>query len=271
VVPEKNLVDRSTAPQTVASLAEDLDRLGLPAGETVLVHSSLSSLGWVCGGAVALVEALLSVLGPGGTLVVPTHSDDLSDPAQWANPPVPESWWDTIRATMPAYRPASTPTRGMGAVPEVVRTWPDARRSDHPQVSFAAVGPASLRITGGHSLADGLGEGSPLARLYELDASILLLGVGHDRNTSLHLAEYRSGVRARVQQSGPVLVEGERAWVSWTDIDLDVDDLAPLGADLDRAGLVHVGSVGNASARQMKQRRVVDYATEWFRRRQPPR
>jgi aminoglycoside 3-N-acetyltransferase len=266
-VPEKTSIDHSAAPQTVESLAHDLGRLGLRSGGTVVVHSSLSSLGWVCGGAVAVVEALLSALGPAGTLVVPTHSGDLSDPAEWANPSVPESWWATIRATMPPFRPATTPTRGMGAVPEVVRTWPGARRSDHPQLSFTAVGPQASRVTGAHSLADGLGEGSPLARLYELDAAILLLGVGHDRNTSLHLAEYRSGVRRPVQQSGPVLVDGERRWVTWSDIDLDESDFVPLGADLERDGLVHRGPVGAASARLMQQRLVVDYATAWFRRR----
>lgn len=130
-------------------------------------------------GGVAVVEALLSVLAPGGTLVVPTHTSDLSDPAGWSNPPVPESWWPTIRATMPAFRPAVSPSRAMGAIPEVVRSWPGAWRSDHPHVSFAALGPDAAAVTGGHRLADGLGEGSPLARLYELDAAVLLLGVGH--------------------------------------------------------------------------------------------
>ncbi len=212
---EQSVVDASASPVTADSLAADLRRLGLRPSQTVLVHSSLSSLGWVCGGAVAVVEALLAVLGSGGTLVVPTHTGDLSDPSGWANPPVPEAWWETIRANMPAYQPASTPSRGMGAVPEVLRTWPGAWRSDHPHLSFAAVGPDGSRITAGHELADGLGEGSPLARLYELSALVLLLGVGHDRNTSLPLAQYRSGRAARVRQSGPVRAQGPRRWTSW--------------------------------------------------------
>lgn len=117
----------------------------------------------------------------------------------------------------------------------------------------------------GYELADGLGDGSPLARLYDLDALVLLLGVGHERNTSLHLAQYRSDTGPRIQQSGPVLVHGERRWVSWPDIDLDADDFPALGVDLEQAGLVRVGTVGQAAARLMEQRTVVDHATRWFR------
>lgn len=76
--------------QTRASLAAALRDLGVRPGETLLAHTSLSSLGWVCGGPVALVQALLDAVGPDGTLTVPTHSGDNSDPAGWSAPPVPE-------------------------------------------------------------------------------------------------------------------------------------------------------------------------------------
>lgn len=268
-MPERAVVEGSARPVTTRTLQHDLTVLGLRPGGTVLVHTSLSSLGWVCGGAVAVVEALLAALGPDGTLVVPTHSSDLSDPADWADPAVPEGWWSTIRETMPPFRRATTPSRGMGAVPEVVRTWPGAVRSAHPHVSFAAVGPLARRVTADHRLADGLGEGSPLARLHELDAQVLLLGVGHDRNTSLHLAEYRAGVGARVRQAGPVLVAGERQWVGWDDLDLDMDDFVSLGAALEATGVVRVGAVGQAAARLVPQRAAVDFATGWLRDHRP--
>jgi aminoglycoside 3-N-acetyltransferase len=103
--------------------------------------------------------------------------------------------------------------------------------------------------------------------LYESDALVLLLGVGHDRNTSLHLAQYRSQSRPQVRQSGPVSIDGVRHWVSWPDIDLDEHEFVALGAELSEAGRMRVGMVGQAGAELMRQRQLVDFATEWFRGR----
>ena len=96
-------------PFTRENRISDLGALGLVAGDTVLVHSSLSAIGYVVGGAQAVVLALLDVLGAEGTLVVPTHSGDLSDPSRWEDPPVPVDWWPVIRETMPAFDASLTP------------------------------------------------------------------------------------------------------------------------------------------------------------------
>lgn len=85
------------------SIAGDLRRLGLREGATVLVHSSLSRPGYVAGGPQAIVLALLDAVGPAGTVVMPAHSSDRSDPSEWANPPVPPEWQQIIREEMPAY------------------------------------------------------------------------------------------------------------------------------------------------------------------------
>jgi aminoglycoside 3-N-acetyltransferase len=110
----KHIVQATSHPRTKDTLKEDLRRLGITPGMTIIVHSSLSSLGWVNGGSVAVVQALIETVTEEGTIVMPSQSVDLSDPSEWGNPAVPREWWETIRETMPAYDPAYTPTSGMG-------------------------------------------------------------------------------------------------------------------------------------------------------------
>lgn len=255
---------------TVMSMGADLRRLGLGSGMTVMVHSSLSRLGFVVGGERAVVDALLDVLGPSGTVMMPTHSTDLTDPAGWRNPPVPESWWSPIRDAMPAYDRALTPTRDMGAVAEHFRHRPGVIRSDHPTVSAAAVGPNARRLVDDHELDRGLGEGSPQARLYDIDGHVLLLGVGHANNTSLHVAEYRATPpgRALSVQRSPVVIDGARTWVDHDEIDED-SDFDRIGIDFAATGLQRSGSVGSGTAHLMRAREIVDFATDWLRAHAP--
>jgi aminoglycoside 3-N-acetyltransferase len=189
---EAELVQRTGFPLTAHSLADALRRCGMAEGQTVLVHMAMSKLSWVVGGAQAVIMAFLDVLGPTGTLMMPTHTTYNTDPAEWQHPPVPESWWQTIRNHTPAYDPRTSPTRIMGAVPELFRTWPGVIRSAHPVTSFAALGPNARYLIDDHVLEEETGERSPVGRLYELDGEVLLLGVEHWNNTSLHLAEYRA-------------------------------------------------------------------------------
>jgi aminoglycoside 3-N-acetyltransferase len=265
---ERDAIDRTgESPVTAERLVDDLQRLGVTSGKTLLVHSSLSSLGWVCGGAVAVIDALKSAIGSGGTLVMPTHSADLSDPKHWNNPPVPRSWWQTIRDNMPTYDADLTPTRGMGRIPETFRKQAGVFRSDHPQFSFAARGPNARRLTADHQLESGLGERSPLSRFYSLRGWILLLGVDHSCNTSLHLSEHRAKTARRrtVRNGAPVNEEGTRRWREFEELELDASDFDRIGADFAaELGLVQQGRVGHADGLLMPQRELVDFAKVWM-------
>jgi aminoglycoside 3-N-acetyltransferase len=265
---ERKAIERAgECPATIDSLRSDLLALGLRSGMTVLVHSSLSALGWVSGGPVAVILALEMVLGDGGTLIMPTHSTDLSDPAHWQNPPVPQAWWEVIRETMPAYDPDLSHTRGMGIIPETFRKQRGVIRSSHPLDSFAARGAAAHFICADHSLDYGLGERSPLARLYESEGWVLLLGVGHENNTSLHLAEYRAEYASKkvVINGAPILVEGNRQWVKIQDIDLNSDDFMTIGADYEtETSQVLRGYVAQGEAMLMPQKTLVDYGVQWM-------
>ncbi len=266
---EGQVVCKTKMLATVESLQADFKALGVKKGMVLLVHSSLSAIGWVCGGAVAVIIALQEVLGDTGTLVMPAHSTDLSDPRQWENPPVPESWWQTIRETMPAYDPDLTPTRSMGKIAETFRKQSGLLRSVHPQSSFCARGPQASSIVNNHALAYGMGENSPLARIYDLGGFVLLLGVGHSSNTSIHLAEYRADFPSKrvVQEGAPISQAGSRTWTTFEDIDVDDSDFDRLGADFlrsDAGKVVQHGKVGIANCQLMPQRAIVDYAVNWF-------
>ena len=94
---EGQVIQKSKMPVTVDSLQEDFTVLGVDSGMVMLVHSSLSAMGWVNGRAVAVIIALQHVLGSTGTLVMPAHSTGLTDPNGWKNPLVTRSWWHSIR------------------------------------------------------------------------------------------------------------------------------------------------------------------------------
>jgi aminoglycoside 3-N-acetyltransferase len=263
---EEKIIRRTTTPLTVTALAERLRACGLAEGQTVLVHLSMSKLGWVIGGAEAVILALRAAVGDTGTIMMPTNSSSNTDPCEWQHPPVPEAWWQMIRDHTPAYNPSTTPTRGMGVVPELFRTWPGAVRSAHPAFSLAALGPNAEQLVAGHALNEDSGDRSPLGRLYELDGHVLLLGVDHWNNTSLHLAEFRADYpgKRNIRTGSAMLVNGRRQWVTYETLEGHPEDFGEIGVAFDRAHKVVVQHIHDAGVRFFRQRLVVDFAIQWM-------
>jgi aminoglycoside 3-N-acetyltransferase len=267
---EKELLAPAVAgrhPVTRSRLAHDLRKLGLAEGAIVIVHTAMSRLGWIVGGSQTVIDALRDVLGESGTLVMPAHSSQLTEPSRWQAPPVPESWWDVIREQLPAYDPDLTPTRNMGVVAETFRRLPGVLRSGHPHVSFAALGPKAQAVLQDHPIGCMFGERSPLAVLYELDAAVLLLGVDHGNDTAIHLAEYRSEFPGKAfhEEGAPMMVDGRRQWVRFEDLAVRDDDFAQLGETFARdTAAERRGPVGWGEGRLAPMRAVVDYAEQWL-------
>ena len=265
---EADLIARTgPSPVTSASLAADLRRLGVEPGGLLVVHASMSRLGWVAGGAPAVLHALLDVVGADGTLMVPAHTNHLSDPAGWSNPPVPEAWWREVRESMPPYRADETPAPWMGALADTVLRRRDAVRSSHPHYSMAALGPLAHELCDTHALDWSIGADSPLGRVGDHGGHVLLLGVGHGSNTSLHVAEVggRWGAAHVVEGGAPAIVAGGRRWVTWQDVEYDEGDFEAIGAAFAAAtGLERVGPAGHGEARLMPQRELVAFARQWI-------
>ena len=256
----------SPEPVTPASIVRDLRALGVKEGMLLNVHCAMSRLGWIVGAAQTVIAALSESVGPHGTLMMPTHSAQLSDPGNWRMPPAPEGWWETVRREMPAYDPARTPTRNMGAVPETFRSYPGVHRSNHPQTSHAALGPLAAEIVRTHPLDCLFGDESPIGKLYALDGNVLLLGVNHSNNTVLHLAEERADFpsKSRHGEGAPMIVDGHRRWQTFQPINVSDDDFTELGEAFAETGLEARGRVGAAVARLMRAREVVDFAVPWM-------
>lgn len=258
-------ISSPATPITKEHLVADLRALGLDDGATVMVHTSLRSLGWVIGGAQTVLEALREAVGEAGTIVMPSQSWQLCDPAFLQE--APEEWWPTIRENLPFYDPATSPSQTMGIVAELFRTTPGACRSPHPNRSVAAVGPKAARITATHPFDAPVGEESPLAALVALEAQVLLLGVGAGKMTALHLAEYRASYPSKrtIRNGVAQLIDGKREWVAWDELDVHDEDFVEVAdAFAGDTDLVRRGVVGNADAQLIPVRPLVDYATEWF-------
>ena len=280
----KSIIENTKRPNTISTLLHDLRVLGIAEGDIVLVHSSLSALGWVCGGVPAVVAALLNAVGGSGTIVMPSFTIDNIDPAVCGdyppaepdqdNPPdrgrlfplpVPKEWHDIIRDNIPAYDKVISPcSKGLGRIAEYFRTYPGTLRSDHPGVSFTANGIHAQQIVGNHPLSPNFGMVSPLGVLYRLGAKVLLLGTSYKRCTTFHLSEDLSEKFPKITHSSVIMENGVRVWKSYENYDCDDSKFNALGEACEREGLMHLGKVGSADCKLFDMKTVVDFGVKWI-------
>ena len=241
-------------------------KLGVEQGQSIEVHTSLSSLGFVCGGPQILIEALLETVGEEGTIMMPTQTWKNLDPATGVHWEEPKEWWQIIRDNWPAYDKDITPTNTMGAVAEMFRKWPGTLRSDHPARSVAAWGKYAKYLTENHDISNIFGEGSPIGKLYEVDGYVMLIGTGYDKNTSIHLADVRANYPGKhnCTEHSAVMENGARVWKAYETLFVDGEDFEQIGEAFEKAYPVKKVSLGNGTIRFMKQRDIVDFAVEWI-------
>jgi aminoglycoside N3'-acetyltransferase len=221
-------------------LRDQLQNLGVRAGAVLLVHTSFRAVRPVEGGPLGLIEALGDALGPDGTLVMPAWSGDDDQPFD------------------PATSPAS---RDLGVVADTFWRMIGAVRSQHC-FAFAARGPAAGLITGDPLPLPPHIPASPVGRVHELDGEVLLLGVGHDADTTLHLAELLAGVPYRVPKHCTVVVNGRPQRIGYGENDHCCERFALADEWLRSRGLQAEGSVGHARARLVRARDLVAVAVE---------
>ncbi len=239
-------------------IIDGIKNVGIVNGDTVMVHTSLSSMGFVCGGPQVVIEALLEVAGADGTIMMPTQSWKNLDPEAGVHWEEPKNW--------PAYDKKITPTNTMGAVAEMFRNWPGAFRSNHPARSVAAVGKNAEYLTKDHDLSNIFGIGSPIDKLYQLNGKVLLIGVGYDKNTSIHLADAIASYPSKhnTKEGSAIMVEGKREWVTYETLYVDGEDFEEIGMAFEKSHKVIESSIGNTVIKSMSQKELVGFAIKWI-------
>ena len=261
------------APRTLVELSDDIRRLGVGAGDIVMVHASLRKIGPVEGDAAGVIAAVDGALGPEGTWLMVLGADD---DWHWAND-LPEEDRAELLAEAEPFDALVTPAEeDVGVLAEIFRTTSGTLVSDHPEGRFGARGQRAAEFVRDVPWDDYYGPGSPLARLVEAGGSVLRLGADTNSVTLLHYAEYLAHVpdKQRVRRHRKVLgADGpEIRVVECLDDTLGIVDWP--GEDyfsLILAGYLAVhpvarGTVGDAPSELLDARDLVDFAARWMTR-----
>ena len=203
---------------TRTRLRQDLERLGLAAGDTVCVHSAYGKIGFVVGGPRTVLDVLLETVGPQGTVMMPSFTGDLSDPADWKYPAIPPELIGAVRDSMPGFNPQLSPARQMGVLAELLRHRPGAVRSPHPQSSFTAVGARAADLCGEHPMDFRFGPQSPLGALLRHAGKVLMLGSPWNTASVFYLADFEMPDRGECRMASPVETAGGVSWREYRDL-----------------------------------------------------
>ena len=225
-------------------VVDQLRALGVERGGVLLVHTSFRAVRPVAGGPAGLIDAIRAALGPDGTLVMPSWTGDDDTP----------------------FNPAATrAAEDLGVVADTFWRMPGVVRSDHP-FAFAAAGPRAAQITADPlPLPPHIPE-SPVGRVHDLDGQVLLLGVNHDADTTIHLAELIAGVPYRIRKHITVLKDGRPVRVDYGENDTCAERFTLADGWLRERGLQSEDRVGHADARLIRSRHIVEVVLERLRR-----
>jgi aminoglycoside 3-N-acetyltransferase len=256
---------------TRSQLEHDLRALGIAAGDVVMLHASVKSIGWIVGGPEVVLHAIMNVLGTSGTLMMM---------AGWEDYPYKLEEWDEDRRQAylefcPAFDPHSSRAnwREMSILAEYLRTTPGATRSAHPISSYTAWGADAAELTRDHVFQYHHGLNSPLARFCHLGGKVLLLGDLFENITLLHHAEHLAAVPNKrvVRYQMPVLQDGKRVWINLEEYDTSKgiadwseDYFAVIGESFLEDSLGKSGRVGHAPAHVYDAHQLLAYGIAWM-------
>jgi aminoglycoside 3-N-acetyltransferase len=258
---------------TYGQLVHDLKDLGMGPGQTTMLHVSVRTVGWIVGGPDVVLQALLDLLTPAGTLMMYAAWEDRTENLlDW--PPERQA---AYLAECPPFDPAtSRANREWSILTEYLRTRPGACRSANPAASVVAVGAKAGWITADHPLQYGYGPGSPLDKLCQVGGQVLLLGAPLGAITLLHYAEHMAAVpnKRTVRYPVPILQDGQRVWIEIEEFDtargiVDWEGggyFPAIAREFLATGGGRRGTVGAAQAYLFDAAALYEFAVRWMER-----
>lgn len=252
---------------TTVDLDRCLTELGVEEGHDVMVHSSMSSLGFVLNGANDIIDTLLKKVGSSGTILMPGHSGQITDPSEWSNPAIYKSDIERVKKFIRPFDTRTTPVRNRGVVPEVFMLYSGTKRSSHPISSIMANGAGADRYIKDHALNESEGIKSPVGKLYtRSNGHVLLLGVSFDVCTALHLCEFLMDVPyLYYEHENPTVLqvrEGEKKYIKLKRYPKTSKYFNKVEQLQEIRSLIKTTKLNNAKITYFKLKPVVDFVCE---------
>lgn len=252
----------------VVTLSECVTRFseaGIAAGDTVLVHGSLKAVGWISGGANTIVDALLQVIGPQGTLILPAQYTENLDPGL-LEPPVDPTMATILRQTQPPFRGKATHLPTMGSLTAAVQLDDRSKISDHPTCAVLALGKHAKWITADHALSPAFGPGSPYTKAAELNAKVVLIGVDYSVLSALHTVQCQTNALPWCIHSASVGSPGSVHRVVYLDLVYTSTAFNAIGLAYESSHPVTTQRLGHAILRTLELSSLLAFAKTWMER-----
>lgn len=263
---------------TYRDIVKGLRALGMDGRGAALAHASLSAFGRVAGGADAVVGALMNTCD---TLLMPafTYETMVVPPAGAPGNAMDYGSGGERNAEARFFSPDTAASPGIGVIPETLRQLAGTRRSTHPVLSFAGVN--ADEALAAQTLEAPLG---PVEWLERHGGDVLLLGVDHTANTSIHLSEQRAGRKrfvrwalTRVEADGTIPPSGPsngtRPLTRWSSVPAGIvacpnfpgcsDGFGSIASRL--AGVARETSIGPAVVTRVPVADLLRVAEAWLR------
>ncbi len=259
----QDIINNSKFPITKDYLVNAFKDLGIKNNDTIMVHSSVSSFGYVVNGAHDIIDALIETVTD-GIIIIPGHTTVNSTVEDWQRPPVPSEWHETLKNNI---RPTTSETEpnGIGAVPRVFSRYDGVYRTNHPYVSLLYFGKVIPEQLKNHHLDKPHSMHGPFGYLYENNVKLLMLGSEYDNLTFMHLACNLNNGPYQVIESN-IYEDNKIKRVSFEFEDDDTDLFNTIGSEfeVEKQEYITIKKIGNSTCKLINGKELVDYTLEYY-------